>query len=433
MQKATVSELSIADTSGQDIAIEPESKRKQYLISGIAATVALIVIVVLVMPFVLRWSEADDSVARDRLRTSMVTRGDLVRDVSVQGRVVAAVSPTLYAPQSGTITFLVEAGDSVLMGDVLAVIDSPGLANTLKQEQANYARLQVEIERQGIETKQKKLENRKTADLAEVALTASDREARRADGAYGKGAISQLDYEKAHDEKRSSEVAYAHAVADAELDSERLDFELKTRQLELEGQGLLVEDLIREVDELSIRSPVGGVVGNLLVEQKTSVSLNVPVLAVVDLSRFEVEAQVPESYSDDLAVGMAAEVRTGTTLTNATLVAISPEIIANQVTVRLRFDSDMPAGLRQNQRLTTRVLFEAKADVMRVARGQFLESGGGRIAYVIEDGIARRRTIEVGARSLNAVEIVSGLAVGDEIIVSSLETFAGKEALLITD
>ncbi len=433
MQKATVSELSIADTSGQDIAIEPESKRKQYLIGGIAATVALIAIVVLVMPFVLRWSEADDSVARDRLRTSMVTRGDLVRDVSVQGRVVAAVSPTLYAPQSGTITFLVEAGDSVLTGDVLAVIDSPGLANTLKQEQANYARLQVEIERQGIETKQKKLENRKTADLAEVALTASDREARRADGAYGKGAISQLDYEKAHDEKRSSEVAYAHAVADAELDSERLDFELKTRQLELEGQGLLVEDLIREVDELSIRSPVGGVVGNLLVEQKTSVSLNVPVLAVVDLSRFEVEAQVPESYSDDLAVGMAAEVRTGTTLTNATLVAISPEIIANQVTVRLRFDGDMPAGLRQNQRLTTRVLFEAKADVMRVARGQFLESGGGRIAYVIEDGIARRRTIEVGARSLNAVEIVSGLAVGDEIIVSSLETFAGKEALLITD
>ncbi len=266
------------------------------------------------------------------------------------------------------------------------------------------------------------MENRKTADLAEVALTASDREARRADGAYGKGAISQLDYEKAHDEKRSSEVAYAHAVADAVLDSERLDFELKTRLLELEGQGLLVEDLIREVDELSIRSPVGGVVGNLLVEQKTSVSLNVPVLAVVDLSRFEVEAQVPESYSDDLAVGMAAEVRTGTTLTNATLVAISPEIIANQVTVRLRFDSDMPAGLRQNQRLTTRVLFEAKADVMRVARGQFLESGGGRITYVIEDGIARRRTIEVGARSLNAVEIVSGLAVGDEIIVSSLET-----------
>ena len=147
-------------------------------------------------------------------------------------------SSDLYAPQSGTITFVVEAGDSVLTGDVLAVIDSPGLANTLKQEQANYARLQVEIERQGIETKQKKLENRKTADLAEAALTASDREARRADGAYGKGAISQLDYEKAHDEKRSSEVAYAHAVADAELDSERLDFELKTRQLELEGQGL---------------------------------------------------------------------------------------------------------------------------------------------------------------------------------------------------
>ena len=423
----------IADTSSQDVRIEPKSRRRQLLVGGGVAVAVITAAAVFGLPSLLRWSESEMSVSRDRLRTAVVARGDLVRDVSVQGRVVAAVSPTLYATQTGTVTFTVEAGDSVAAGDVLAVIDSPVVANRLDQEQANRSRLAVEVERQRIQAKQQKLLNRKTVDLAEVALTAASREARRADKAYASEAISQLDFEKAHDDKRSAELAHGHAVADAELADERLDFELRTRQLELEQQELLVRDLARQVDELSIRSPVAGIVGNRLVDQKTAVSPNMPVLAVVDLSRFEVEAQVPESYADDLAVGMAAEVRVASQVRSATLVAISPEIVDNQVTVRLRFDAAMPTGLRQNQRLTTRILLEAKYDVLRVTRGQFVESGGGRVAYVIDDGVARRRGVEIGARSLNAVEVVSGLRAGDEIIVSSIDSFDGKETLLVTD
>ena len=423
---------SIEDTSAQDERIEPPSKRKRLLI-GAAVAVALVAVVATAVPWLLRWSEAEMSVSRERLRTAVVTRGDVVRDVSVQGRVVAAVSPTLYATQAGTITFRVEAGDAVAAGDVLAVIDSPEVANRLEQEEANRSRLEVEVERQRIQAKQQNLAGRKTVDLANVTLVAARREARRADEAYASEAISQLDFEKAHDEKRSAELAHEHAVADAALAAERLDFELRTRQLELDRQTLVVGDLQRQVDELAIRSPVGGIVGNRLVEQKTAVAPNMAVLAVVDLSRFEVEAEVPESYSDDLAVGMAAEVRVGNQTQTATLVAVSPEIVAGQVTVRLRFDGAMPNGLRQNQRLTTRLLLEAKYDVLRVSRGQFLESGSGRIAYVIADGVARRTSIETGARSLNAVEIVSGLEIGDEIIVSSLDAYSGKETLLVTD
>ena len=398
------------------------------------AVAVLAVATLLAMPTLKRWLEAEMSVSRERLRTAAVTRGDLVRDVSVQGRVVAAVSPTLYATQAGTITFQVEAGDMVSAGDVLAVIDSPEVANRLEQEAATRSRRAIEVERQRIQAEQHKLATRKAVDLAGVALTAARREARRADQAYATEAISQIDFEKAHDELRSAELAHEHAAADAELEAERLDFELRTLELELERQQLLVRDLRRQVDELSIRSPAAGIVGNRLVEQKTVVGPNMPVLGVVDLSRFEVEAQVPESYADDLAVGMAAEVRVGQAPKAATLVAVSPEVIDSSVTVRLRFDDDAgTAGLRQNQRLTTRVLLEAKYDVLRVTRGQFLEAGGGRIAYVLEGDMARRRGIEIGARSLNAVEVVAGLNAGDEIVVSGIDGFEGKETVLVTD
>lgn len=427
-----MAELKIADTSAQDVRIEAKSRRPRWL-AAMAVAAILVLIAALAVPALLRWSSAERSVGKDRLRTAVVTRGDLVRDVSVQGRVVAAVSPTLYATQPGTITFLVEAGDSVVAGDELARIDSPEITNRLAREQSNYSRLGVEVERQQIQAKQQKLENKKTVDLANVALIAAEREARRAERARAKDAISAIDYEKTQDERVSAGLAHEHAVADLTLDNERLDFELRTRQLELERQGLLVQDLTRQVAELTIHSPVDGIVGNLLVDQKTAVAQNQRVLAVVDLSRFEIEAQVPESYADDLSVGMTAEIRSGATLAQATLVAVSPEIIDNQVTVRLRFDADAVAGLRQNQRLTTRILLEEKQDVLIVTRGQFLESGSGRIAYVLEGDVAQRRSIEVGARSLNTVEILSGIGAGEEIIVSSTENFDGVDSVLIVD
>ena len=113
--------------------------------------------------------------------------------------------------------------------------------------------------------------------------------------------------------------------------------------------------------------------------------------------------------------------------------SISPEIVANQVTCRLRFDDPRPSGLRQNQRLTTRLLLDERRDVLQVSRGQFLESGGGRQAYRVSDGLARKTRIETGARNLQAVEIVDGLEAGDVIIVSSTDMLEGAEVVYITD
>ncbi len=425
--------MAIADTSGQDVLLKPKSRARRTTLLAASVLVIAGLSVWVAVPGLQRWSQAEASVVRERLRLATVSRGDFVRDVSVQGRVVAAVSPTLYATQDGTITFFVEAGDRVAQGDQLAALDSPEISNSLEQEQATQQRFQIELERNRIQAKQRKLNNQKTVDLANVQLIAANREKRRSELAYEKNAISQIDYEKAHDELQNAELAHKHAVADAALDSERLDFEQKTKQLEVHRQSLLVADLGRQVDELIILSPVNGIVGNILVDQKTAVSRNQRVVSVVDLSQFEIEVQVPESYADDLAIGMAVEVRLDDRVNLATLVSVSPEIIDNQVTGRIRFDGDVPGGLRQNQRLTTRILLESKDNVLMVPRGQFLQSGGGRIAYRVENDIARRLAIEVGARSLNTVEILSGLQAGDTIVISSIDTFEGAQTVLITN
>lgn len=431
--------MKITDTSAQDTVSVPKKSAKTYALFGLLF-LALLISLIMLYPYFSRWSDSSISISAERIRIGTVKRGDFVRDLSIQGRVVAAISPKLYSPAQGTITFLVDAGDTVLKGQTLATIDSPELSNQLKQEQSSLQRLQFELDRQRIQSKKQVLENQKSSDLAKVALTAADREKRRADQAYQSHSISQIDFEKAQDDLENAKLVYKHAVNDAKLNIESLEFEVQTKQLQVQRQALEVNELSRQEIELTLLSPVNGLVGNLAVEQKNQVSKNQAIMSVVDLTEFELDVDIPESYADDLAIGMLAEVNLDGQTHQAILVTISPEIENNQVKGRVRFakfDSNgnqlsAPSGLRQNQRLTTRILMESKTDVLMVERGQFLQSANGNVAYVVQDGLAYRTAIKTGARSLSVVEVLNGLREGQQIIISGTDQFNGVNTVLIS-
>src|SRR5215472_14064312 len=93
------------------------------------------------------------------------------------------------------------------------------------------------------------------------------------------------------------------------------------------------------------------------------------------------------------------------------LMAVSPEVQNNQVVGRVRFAAQ-PKGLKQNQQVQVRIVMDSRPDVLMVQRGQFIDSGGGHVAYVVRDGIAIRTPIETGATSISSVEILGGLKEG---------------------
>lgn len=393
----------------------------------------MLLLTMFVYPVFNRWLQADVTVPLERLRIATVERGDFVRDVGVQGTVVAAISPTLFSTAQGTVTLAIQAGDTVEAGEVLATIDSPNLTSQLQQDQATLESVRSEFDRQRIEFKRRKLDNQQTIDLARVRITAAERELRRAETAHQARAISLQDFEKANDDVDTARLEFTHAQQNAELDLEVMDFELRTDELAVDRQKLLVDNLQRRVNELNIVSPVTGMVGNLMIDQKTAVTENQPLLTVVDLSAFEVEMQVPESYGDDLVIGMGAEISYSGRSFEGVVTAVSPEVQNNQVTGRVRFAGEPPAGLRQNQRVSVRIVLEASDDVLMVQRGPFLDTGGGRVAYVVNDGLAERRSIQIGASSINSLEIVSGLEEGEQIVISSISQFNGVGTVYITD
>jgi len=425
--------MPIRDTSAQDRPVDPGPRLLQRRYKYIAGASGALVLIVLIVLLAQRWLAAEVSVPLERIRIAEITRGPFVRDVSVQGTVVAAVSPTLFAPATGTVHFLVQAGDQVTKSQVLATLDSPELRNELERERSTLEGLEVAVQRQSIDTRRELLANQQASDLANVSIQAAERELRRAKESWQNRLISERDFEKARDDAAAASVNHKHAIETALLQKESLEFELRARRLERDRQRLVVDDLERRVADLDIKSPVNGVVGTLAVAERASVPLSAPLLAVVDLTAFEIEFLVPETYADDLGLGMDADVTYAAHKYAAMVSAVSPEVTQGQVRGRLRFSDEAPQGLRQNQRVSTRILLEARDDVLKVARGPFLDSGGGRIAYVVRDDIAIRTPIQTGSSSISEIEILEGLAEGDRIVVSSLGEFEQAAAVRLAD
>jgi len=419
------------DTSAQDVVVDTAPDRQRRRRTWIAAAAAVLLLLVIAVPAVSRWAAADRSVDGGTLRVAEVTRGRFLSDVAVQGRVVAAVSPTLYATAAGTVTTRVNAGDTVAAGEVLAVVEAPELLSEFERERSTLESLQAAYERQRIEARAQQAANQQTADLALVRLNAARREVERIRTAFEQGVVSRQELDRREDELAEADVRHRHAEQDVAVQDDKLAFEVRTRQLDVERQRMAVAELDRRVDELAVRSPVDGVVGSLAVQQRAAVAANQPLMTVVDLSAFEIELDVPESYADDLALDMAAEITYGGSTYPGRVTAISPEVQDGQVTGRVRFAGAQPADLRQNQRVSVRIVLEEKDDVLMVDRGAFYESGGGRVAYVVEDGIARRTPIRTGATSISKVEVTGGLAAGQQVVISSITPFADAETVLI--
>jgi HlyD family secretion protein len=255
----------------------------------------------------------------------------------------------------------------------------------------------------------------------------------RARQLFEEGLGSSIDFEKARDEVKVVTLKLSHAREKTQLEKETMDFELRTKDLELDRQQLVVRDVERKVEELAVLSPVSGVVAGVNVRDKNTVQPNQILLSVVDLSEFEIEVLIPENYADEVGIGTEASMQYEGNEFPCEIKSLSPEVEDSQVRGRAVFTGQGPEGLKENQRVFTRLLLESQYDVLKVPRGPFLESLGGRQVYLVRDGAAQLHPVKVGSISVTEVEIESGLQEGDRIVLSDLSRFDGAKNLLLRD
>ena len=426
----SVESLRMRDTAGQDrtLAQPPLWKRhRRLIVVGVIGGVALVMLAV----WFLRFSGINASVDQSRLTLGTVERGLFVRDVAADGQVVAAFSPTLYAIETGIITLRVHAGDAVKKGQVLAVIDSPDLTAKLSQEEASLESMKGDWQRAQLDAASKLRQLSLAFDQAKVDRTTAQRESDRSQKAYELGSFTELQALKAKDELEKADFAFKQAQADYEAAPRQTQFDVSSKKALYDRQLLVVTDLRRQVSALQVQSPVDGRIGQVQVAERSSVAKDAALLTVIDLSLLEVEIKVPESLARDLQPGMAATLEGDGQQWPATLSGVSPEVVSGEVTARLRFSGAQPEGLRQSQRLAVRILIDKRANVLMVERGSFVDQDAG-FAYVVHDGVAERRPVRLGAQSVQKVEILDGLNVGDVVVVSGSDAFNGADRVIVT-
>ena len=220
----------IRDTSAQDRVLSstqarPAWRRWVWPAAGGALLLAGIV-------FAARgWLAGTTSVDGARLRIAEVTRGDLVRDIAADGRVIAANSPTLYAVAGGVVTLKVVAGDKVTQGQPLAEIDSPELRSKLAQEQTTLAGLEAEASRATLDASVTRANAQKALDQAGIERQAAERTLQRYQRGFEGGAVPQVDVLEAQDNLRKAEIALAHARKDAGLQGQGAGLDARNKQL----------------------------------------------------------------------------------------------------------------------------------------------------------------------------------------------------------
>jgi HlyD family secretion protein len=350
--------------------------------------------------------------------------------VAGEGTVVAAVSPTLFSDAAGTVSYRVHAGDTVTKGAVLAILDSPELTNEYQRERATLDSLNAALAHQEIEIRRQLLTSQQQADLAQVAIKAAERELKRAQWAWDQHAMSERDYQHCVDDVATAKLNFEHARETARLERESVVLDLRTKRLERDRQALVVAGLRQRVDDLTLRSPVNGMVANLAQLEKTRVAENTPLLTVVDLTAFEIEFHVAESYAGDIKPGLPAEIILGGRTVAGTVTAISPEVRQNEVVGRLKFKSPQQSGLRQNERASVRIVLDERDNVVKFERGALIDEAT-RAVYVVRGERAVRTPVTLGAASVSEIEVMRGLAVGDQVIISDTRDFNDAPELLI--
>lgn len=412
----------ISSTDGQDEIINKVTQKKPWVKLFISVFI-LIILIWLILPVLRQWFGGIPSIDPTSITRAQVFKGTLIRDIAVNGKLVAANAPTLYSSEAGQVTLLKKPGDIVKKGDIVATVLSPELQSIIKQAKAKLESLIIDARRGELRDIESQLDLEQVLDTARVRSNASQRELTRAELSFEKQVVSQLYLVSQRDAKIENELLFKHAQKRVELAIKRLEFENKTRALSVKSQQLVVDELQRRVELLNISAPVNGIVGNWLVQKKERVSDTQAVMTIVDLSQYEAEVNVPEFYADDLGLGLDVKMKISGKSLIGKVISVSPEVKNSQVMVRVSVDNMEGIQLRQNQRLNARIEFESKDNVLMVKRGGFQASHGGQAAYIINGDNAYLTPISIGSQSVEHVEITSGLKAADSIIISSTETF----------
>ena len=361
---------------------------------------------------------------------STVDKGSIDISVSASGKVVPAFEEIINSPiNSRILEIFKKGGESVDVGTPILKLD-------LLSAETDYKNQLDEVQMSELKLEQLRIQNRSKLSEMEMQLKVSRMELNRKEvelrneryldslgaGTTDKVLQVELDYNVSKLELEEDEQKYINEQATAEAD-------LKVKELELSIARKSLAETKRTLEGAQLRSPRKTILTYVNNEIGAQVSQGQIVAVVSDLSHFKIEGEIADTYGDRIAAGSRAVVKIGNDKLNGTVSDVTPLSKNGVPPPPAPLVVDNFRRLRSGLKTDVYVMTAIKDDALRIANGSYYLGAGEYELFVKEDGDLRKRTVRLGDSNYEQVEVISGLKEGEQVVVSDMSNYKGKNRL----
>lgn len=379
-----------------------------------------------------RLKPAAPSVEKSTLWTDSVKRGPMLRQVRGLGTLVPEEILFIQAVNEGRVErIILRPGAHVTRDTILLILSNPELelaAEDLKWQvkaaEANLADLKVKLETA-------RLDLRAAVARVESEFVQAKLKWERDEALAKEGLTPDLNV-------KLSRASSEEAAKRFEIDKKRLEISAASAEAQIAAQQVQIEKLRaqyelkrQQVENLKIRAGAEGVLQQMAVEVGQRVTPGTSLAKVAQPQKLKAEIKVPETQAKDVMIGQIAQVDTHNGIIPGRVSRIDPAAVSGNVTVDIRLEGELPAGARPDLSVDGTIELERLSDVLYVQRPVFGQPNSLISLFKVspDEKEATRVQVRIGRVSVQTVEILEGLKIGDKVILSDMSAWDGQDRL----
>ena len=373
------------------------------------------------------------SVNSQRIFVSDVTVGTFEDFIPLRGRLVPRSTVYLDAIEGGRVEeVLIEDGTIVAAGDPIALLSNTNLQLEVLGREAAVTEQLNNMRTIELQLEQNRLAHKRNLVEIDYQIVRLNRSIERQSELAAKELVSQSTVDELQDE-----LDYYRSRREVTLESQETDTRMQSQQLQqLREAGTQLQTGLtyarKNLDDLNVRAPVSGKLSGFNIEVGQSIERGGRLGQIDDPHGFKLNVQIDEFYLGRVDLQQAATAEHSRDTYDLRIAKIYPQVNNGQFDVDMVFEED-PVGLRRGQTMQVKLTLGDNADAILIPNGSFYQETGGNWIFVVSaNGTeAVKRTVRLGRRNTDFIEVLDGLEPGEQVITSPYTSYVGMDRLTL--
>jgi len=375
------------------------------------------------------------TVMDQRLQVSAVAAGVFEDSVPVRARVAPLKSVYLDAVQGGRVeAILVEDGAMVSAGQLIVRLSNPDLQLSVMSSESTVMEQLNNMRDQELRLEQNRLAHKRNLVEIDYNITRLERDIRRQKELLAQGNVAKSSYEALEDE-----LDYYRKKRVVTLESQASDEKLMVHQLAFfkDNAAAMEKNLAyarQSLQALDVRAPVAGKLSGFDMTVGQNVDRGMRLGQVDDADQFKLVADIDEFYLSRVDLDQAVQFQRDGREFELRVSKIYPNVERGQFQVDMQFADAAPADLRRGQTIQSTLTLGDASSALLIPNGSFFQDTGGQWIFVLSpDGAtAERRSVRLGRRNADYIEVLDGLQEGERVITSPYSGYRDMQQLVLS-